>query len=374
MKRTIIFLSCLVFLMVSITACSGTAANPKDNTSDPTGIKEESTGTQQDTEIKPSSGNRSLVVYSPQGGDDRGAWLVERAKKDIDVDIQFLTATGGELSARILAEKENPQADIVLGLVPTVMYQLKAENIFIPYTPQWADGLPDVYKDKDGAFYSFWQTPIVMAYNPEFLTDEQAPQSWLDLAKPEVRGLYNIDSTGAQTVRSYIIGILWNFYDPEEGDVSQEGWDYLSAVFENSREEPIANDSDKWALMSNGDAPLVLSWYGGIKANTAEYNIPVEYVKPTEGTPVVAEAIGIINGTDKEELAQEFVDWFGSAQVMADYAAEFGQAPAHPDAIALCPEEVQNDATMFVAQDIDWEIVSTKLDDWLEKIELEIMQ
>jgi len=360
--------------MVSITACSGTAANPKDNTSDPTGIKEESTGTQQDTEIKPSSGNRSLVVYSPQGGDDRGAWLVERAKKDIDVDIQFLTATGGELSARILAEKENPQADIVLGLVPTVMYQLKAENIFIPYTPQWADGLPDVYKDKDGAFYSFWQTPIVMAYNPEFLTDEQAPQSWLDLAKPEVRGLYNIDSTGSQTVRSYIIGILWNFYDPEAGDVSQEGWDYLSAVFENSREEPIANDSDKWALMSNGDAPLVLSWYGGIKANTAEYNIPVEYVKPTEGTPVVAEAIGIINGTDKEELAQEFVDWFGSAQVMADYAAEFGQAPAHPDAIALCPEEVQNDATMFVAQEIDWEIVSTKLDDWLEKIELEIMQ
>ena len=321
-----------------------------------------------------ASGDRTLIVYSPQADTDRGQWMVDRAKKDANLDVQFLSGTGGEISDRLRAEKQNPQADVVMGLVQTSMYQLKAEDILTPYTPKWTEGLPEVYKDKDSMFHSFWQTPIVLAYNPDFLKAEQAPKNWLDLAKPEVKGLYNIGGTGAQTTRAYLIGILWNFYDPAVGDVTQEGWDYLKAFYENSRAEPVSDASDTWKLMKNGDAPLILSWYGGIKSNCAKNEIPVEFVSPAEGTPVVAEAIGIVKGTKKEDLAKEFIDWFGSAQVMADYAGEFNQAPVHPDAIALCSDEIKADATRFVAQDIDWEIASQKLDSWLEKIELEIMQ
>ncbi len=312
-----------------------------------------------------------LVVYSPQADADRGPWMVERAKQDLGIDVQFLAATGGELSERLRAEKSNPQADVVLGLVQTAMYQLKDEGILAPYIPTWTEGLPEVYKEKEGYFHSFWQTPIVLAYNSDFFTEETAPKGWLDLVNPEYKELYSIGGTGSQTVRVYLIGMLWNYIDPVTGDVSDEGWDFLTEFYANARTLPTGSDS--WALMKDGTLPLVLSWFGGVKSKCELNEIPVEYVKPEGGTPVVAEAIGMVAGTKREELAKQFIEWWGSAEVMSAYAAEFGQAPAHPDAIALCPESVKEDALMFVAQDIDWEVASQKMDEWLQKIELDVM-
>lgn len=312
-----------------------------------------------------------LTVYSPQADADRGPWISDRVKKDLGIDVEFLTATGGELSERLRAEKQNPQADIILGLVQTAMYQLKNEELLMPYTPSWAEGLPEVYKEKEGYFHSFWQTPIVISYNSDFISESDAPKSWLDLTDPKYKEMYNIGNTSSQTVRTFIIGMLWQYYDAASGDISEDGWNFLRDFFLNARTLPTGSDS--WALMKDGTLPLVLSWFGGIQSKCELNEIPVAYVNPDGGTPIVAEAVGIIKGTKNEELAKKFVDWWGSAEVMSDYAAEFGQAPAHPAAIALCPDEVKKDAEMFTAQDIDWEVAAAKLDEWFEKIELEIM-
>ena len=73
------------------------------------------------------------------------------------------------------------------------------------------------------------------------------------------------------------------------------------------------------------------------------------------------------------EKAKAFIEWWGSPETMAAYANEFAQAPAHPDAIALCSDEVKAEAEMFTAQEIDWEVCARHMDDWFVKIELEIM-
>lgn len=312
-----------------------------------------------------------LTIYSPQADTDRGPWIQEKIKEDLGIDVDFLCATGGDISERLIAEKSNPQADVVMGLVQTAMYQLKAEDILTPYVPTWAEGLPEVYKEKDGYFHSFWQTPIVIAYNKDFV--ETPPADWADLIKPEYKDLYNIGNTSSQTVRTYIIGMLWDYFDEETGDISEEGWDFLREFYQNARTLPTGSDTDVWQLMKTGEMPIQLNWFGGVKNNAALNEIPVEYVKPEKGTPVVAEAIGIVNGTKNEDLAKKFVDWWGSAEVMSEYANEFGQAPAHPDAVALCNDEVKADAELFKAQDIGWEVASEKIDEWFEKIELEIM-
>ena len=50
-----------------------------------------------------------LVIYSPQGG-ERAEWIAEQAAA-AGHDIEILNAGGGELFDRLLAEKNNPQAD-----------------------------------------------------------------------------------------------------------------------------------------------------------------------------------------------------------------------------------------------------------------------
>lgn len=322
-------------------------------------------------EEQASNENGKLVVYSPQADADRGPWIEQKVKEDLGIEVEFLGADGADISERLIAEKGNPQADVVMGLVQTAMYQLKAEDVLTPYTPSWAEGLPEVYKEKEGYFYSFWQTPIVIGYNPDYVSNP--PAEWSDLINEEYNELYFIDSTGKQTIRTYIIGMLWNYYDESTGDITEEGWDFLRDLYSNSRTLPTGQDTDIWALMKSGEMPISLSWFGGVKSKCETYEIPVEYVVPENGTPVVAEAIGMINGCKNEELAQMFIEWWGSPETMAAYANEFGQAPVHPDAIAMCNDEVKEDAEMFTAQDIDWEVAAEKQDEWFEKIELEIM-
>lgn len=368
-KLLTVSLSALILLSGCAQTSPGSTANPSETQTTPGTTATE--GSSESAAVP--SGDRTLLVYSTQGSGERGDWIVARAKKDMNIDVQFLSGGAGELADRLRAEKNNPQADVVLGMIQLSSYQLKNEGILLPYTPKWANGLPDVYKDKDGYFCSFWQTPVILAYNPNYISPDKAPKSWLDLDKPEYKDKFNMGNLTSQTTRTYIAGILWNFYDPATGDISQKGWDYLSNVYKNSRSQPVKNADEVWKLMSDGTAPLILSWYGGVKTNTEANNISVQYVTPEKGTPVVAETIAVVKGTKKEALAHEFIDWFGSAQVMADFARQFNQAPAHPDAIALCPDEIKKDATMFQAQEIDWSVAATKMDSWMEKIELEIM-
>ena len=172
-------------------------------------------------------------------------------------------------------------------------------------------------------------------------------------------------------MRTYLIGMLWPYYDAATGDISQEGWDFLTKLYANAYAMPT--DADAWKVYADGTVPITLNWFGGAKAKSAAYNAPIAYVKPADGTPVVAEGIAEVAGTDQEAMAQAFIEWWGKPETMAAYANQFGQAPAHPDAIALCNDAVKADATMFKAQDIDWEVCSKKMDAWFEKIELEIM-
>ncbi len=324
-----------------------------------------------DKETKATKASNSLVIYSPQADSERGEWILNKCKEATGLDVQFLTAGGGELSDRLIAEKKNPQADIVFGLVQTAMYQLKTENIFEPYRPSWANDIPAVYCDKDAQFHCFWQTPIVIAYNTDFYNAQTAPQDWVDLAKPQYKGKYTIGGTSSQTIRSFLIGILWNYYDYNKGDVTDEGWNVLRQIYLNAASAPAGGNT--WTAMKEGTNPLNLSWFGGIKSKTEANEIPVAYVKPVNGTPIVSESIAIIKGTKNLENAKKFVEWFGSPEFMAEYANQFKQAPVHPQAIENCIDEVKEDALMFTAQDIDWEIAATHMFDWLEKIELEIM-
>ena len=187
-------------------------------------------------------------------------YILEAAARELDFDIEILTLGGGELSDRLLAEARNPQADVVFGLVPLSMHQLKNANILAPYTPSWAEGLPAAYRDAEHYFHSFWQTPIVLAYNSDAMSASEAPKSWLDLSGDAYAGRYAVGSTAWQTVRTYLAGIIWRYYDAASGEVAEEGWDFLRTFYENARDYPAGDAYYQEAAA--GTMPLILNWFG----------------------------------------------------------------------------------------------------------------
>ena len=311
-----------------------------------------------------------ITVYTPQG-EERGIWIAEQATA-AGHDIEVLSAGGGELFDRILAEKANPQADVVLGLIDAAMATLKTEGLFQPHVPTWAEGLPANYRDDaDQMVYKFWQTPIVLAYHADAMSAEEAPKSWLDLINPEYEGRYVVGSTAWQTTKSYLVGILVRFAD-EDGNISDEGWEFMQTFYDNA----IVVDGGEalTAAHINGDAVIDLNWFGGVGRLANDVGYTAEMVDTEGGTPFISEGIAIMAGTDQLEASKAFVDWFGSPEFMIAYAEEFGQVPVHPDAISGSPEEVQANATTprLSPQDIDWDAVAPQIDGWMQRIELEI--
>ncbi|MBS7701746.1 extracellular solute-binding protein [Chelatococcus asaccharovorans] len=313
---------------------------------------------------------KPLTIYSPQGGDERGTFIAQKAK-EAGLDVQFLGGGGGELFDRLVAEKSNPQADLVLGLTQPSMYALKAQGMFATFVPTWAAALGPDFKDADGDFHMFWQTPIVLAYKTDGMTGIQVPKSWLDLAKPEYKDKFTVGAINGQTTRMILAGLLWRFTDPKTGEISKEGWDLLKAVYANSRVLP--EGTDYWKTVASGQMPVILSWYGGVVNNAAKNKIPISFVDTEGGTPIVAESVGIIKGTHELEQAKKFVEWFGTPAFMAEYAVRFNQAPAHPEALAKAPEAIRAGVSQFHPQPIDWAVAASKLNGWLENIQLNIM-
>ena len=311
-----------------------------------------------------------LVVYSPQADATRGPYIEAAAEKALGVDIEFISAGGGALHDRVVAEAKNPQADVIMGLTQPGMYSLQIKGLLQPYSPTWKNGLPEAYTTADNSFTMFWQTPIVMAYNPNCMNASQAPSSWLDLTKPKYKNTYIIGGLGSQTTRSYLAGILSNFRNGD--DVSHAGWEHMKTFYANAL--PPMEWADTVKAWGDCTAPIMLNWFGGVLKINKKLNLNFTIIDTDGGTPVIAEGIGIIKGTDKTDLAQRFIEWWGNPAFMAQYANTFGQTPAHPQAVADSNDTVKSYAKMVSAQPIDWLWVTENQGDWLETIELDIKQ
>lgn len=319
---------------------------------------------------KETASSKTVLIYSPQSETDL-SWIREAAKEELDFKIDIMYMGGGDLADRLIAERKRPQADVVFGIVPLSMYQLKNEGLLVPYTPSWTKGLPEAFQDSEHYFHSFWQTPIVLAYNPKYLSPVDAPKSWLDVTKDIYKGKYSIGPTSGQTVRTYLSGIIWRFYDPKSGTVDPACWTFLRKLFENRRSFP-AGDA-YYQEVARGDMPLILNWLGGIELGAQLNNFTVNYINSEGGTPVIAEAIALVKKDTINENAQKFIDWFGSPELQARMSHDLGKAPAHPEALAKAPEAIRANLSLFTPQNIDWGVIAGNIYDWLEKIELEII-
>ncbi len=311
-----------------------------------------------------------LVVYSPQADAKRGDFIKSEATKALGIEVTFLSAGGGTLHDRVVAEGKNPQADVIMGLTQPGMYSLQMKGLLQPYSPPWKQGLPAAYQTADDSFTMFWQTPIVIAYSPKCLPADKVPTAWTDLIKPEYKNTYAIGGLGSQTTRSYLAGILSQYRDGD--DISDAGWETMKTFYANGI------TGKEWADVVKGwsdcSIPIMLNWFGGVFRVANSSGLEFKIVDTEGGTPVIAEGIGIIKGTENLALAQKFVDWWGSPEFMAKYANAFEQTPAHPEAIAKSNDKVKAYAKMVTAQPVDWLWVTKNQSDWLETIELDIME
>ncbi|MCL2200650.1 MAG: extracellular solute-binding protein [Oscillospiraceae bacterium] len=361
-KKALILLV-MISGLVLLSSCAQEQAQPAQTGTQPA---------QADEQQPQTNGQETIVLYSNALSDGRGDWIAERALADLDIVVLQVDGGGVDIANRLVAERDNPQADVLFGFNPMLWWQLEDNDIIVPHTPPWAGEIP-VGNHADGLFHAVILVGNMLIYDQNQIGFGDTPGDWLDLwQNPYFHGRYAVpDALGGSTVQMVLSGIFNRFIDPAGHlGVSAEGWENIAAKFRHG----VSTNQDMAAEISGpSDAVMSQMWSHGIPVREEQFGISAGFASPGVGVPFSIEGVALVNGASNPEAARRFIDWFGQAEVMHDFSAEFGFVPAHPAALEGLPP-FNSVIAGLPHQQIDWDFIAPRMGDWLEHILLNYMQ
>ena len=104
--------------------------------------------------------------------------------KVLDVYDSEATKTTG-LVNRLIAEKDNPRADVFWNSEIGRTIVLKQKGVLDSYVSPLADGIPSQFKDPDGYWTGFAARCRILIYNTDLLKEQDLPNSIFELTQTE---------------------------------------------------------------------------------------------------------------------------------------------------------------------------------------------
>lgn len=313
--------------------------------------------------------NETLVIYSNSLSNGRGDWLKEKAS-EAGFSIELVEIGGAELANRLIAEKNNSIADMVFGLNNLEYTRLKNEDLLAKYEPTWKDEVDMSLGDAEGYYYPIVIQPLVLIGRQGV----EMPKDWTDLVDKKYEGRYAIFGLQGGTSKTILGSIVSRYPDPQ-GDlgVSKEGWEVVKNYIGNS---VIVQGTEDYVsrVINEGDLDYVMMWGSGLLQNQKERDYKFQYMKPEIGVPFVTEQTAILSTTAKKEKAEEFINWFGSAEMQSAWSEKFGTIPANKKSLETVSQDVKEFVQSVKPQDLDWTFISENINSWIEKAELEFMK
>jgi iron(III) transport system substrate-binding protein len=305
-----------------------------------------------------------VVVYSTHGESMLEA-VADAFEAKTGVAVEFINLKG-ELADRIRAEKANPQSDVMYGAPSSVYQELKAEDLFQPFTPTWAAKVAPLFKDKDGYWIGTIQTPVLMFYNTEMITAAEAPKDWKDLADPKYKGMLVFRNALSSSARATYTALLQQY--EKKGELAQ-GWAFLKAVDANTKRY-YGSGSLQFQAVGRKEAAISFAVLNSIVDNQIKNKMPLQTIDAASGSPVITDAIAVIKGAKHPEAAKAFVEFAGSAKVQAMLARKFNRMPTLPDALGEAPAWMAK--IKFKIMDVDWGALASKQSAWMQKWDTEV--
>lgn len=246
-----------------------------------------------------------LTVYTAVEAEDLARYAETFNKTNPDIKINWVRDSTGIITAKLLAERDNPQADVVWGLAATSLLLLKAEGMLEAYAPAGVEKLDAKFVDGDNppAWVGMDAWVAAVCYNT--VEAEKAgltpPTSWQDLTDPMYAGhliMPNPNSSGT----GFLDVSSWLQIFGEEG-----GWEFMDGLHNNIARYTHSG-SKPCKLAAAGEIPIGISFaFRGAKSKAA--GAPLDIIVPSEGVGWDMEATAIVAGTANLEAAQKLVDF-----------------------------------------------------------------
>lgn len=259
---------------------------------------------------------QKLLVYTAIEPEWLPVYRAAFEKDNPDIEITYVRASAGPIAARLLAERDHVQADVVLGLSAIALENIKNKGLLEPYRPKEAEKLnPKMHADDFSWFgMNAWGGSICV--NTDLLAKRGLPMpaSWEDLTLPVYRHQIVMPSPLASST-GYMFFLGWL-----QGFGEKPGWEYFYRLHENMLFY-ASSGARPAAMVAQGEIPIGLSSDAFMKP-FLKYRIPVTTVEPKEGIAWDAEGSALPKGSPHPEAAKRFLDYCAS-EAVGRIAADF---------------------------------------------------
>lgn len=251
--------------------------------------------------------------------------LTKFLSQNTGVEVKTLGLSGGELWARVQAEKPNIGADVIFGFAPGTAILGKREGLWAAYpdAPAWKDIHPR-YKDKDGAYYDLGTSCFVLVGNKDLLAKKnlKMPDTWFDLLDPKWKGEIvmpsPVTSGTAFMINATFLQLLgW-----------EKGWDFMEKLDKNVAQYTRSGNAP---LEHVGRGEYILGLTSDEKVpQRLQQGFPILWTAPKEGLGYEGNIVAIVKGTKQLEAAKKVVDFAGTEKFQR-WLAQFGYLTARDE-------------------------------------------
>ena len=323
MKKKICIALIGALTAAAFAGCSGGGSSQSgETTAETAGSQEAGTETSEGGSAQKADSGE-ITVYTALEDEQVSDYLAKFNETYPDITVNVVRESTGIITAKLIAEKDNPQADLVWGTAASSMMVLDDMGALEPYEPEGCDRiLPQFKSDKEVPTWvgiDAWETAFVV--NTEELKklgmEPEEIKSYENLLDPRLKGQIvmsnpNSSGTGFLTV-SAILQL--------KGKDSEAGWDYLDQLHENIAQY-VHSGSKPAKMAASGECAVGISFgYAGISQR--DKGAPVEVIFPEEGSGWDLEANALMKKEEINPAAYTFLDWVISDEAMDLYRVNY---------------------------------------------------
>lgn len=313
-----------------------------------------------------SGKSKDITLYSPETPDftkELALKYEELHKQKVHVHY----AGTNVLVNQMMAEKDNPKADVWYGGGGILPFEAAVERgILASYIPDFAADWDIVengikMKHEDGKYVGVEIFVLGFAYNPELVTEAEAPKTWEDLLDPKWEGKIQFPNPAASGTATLMV------MDQMMRQGDEKAWEYFEKLVKQANSIPDSGSAPTKAV-SMGEAHIgigfdFMAYEQKAKGESVDFIVP-------DKTPVLVNPVSLIDKGPNAEGGKKFIDFLLSKeaqQIMADWY----HIPINPEVESKTPLTLDKVKASAVDLDIDWVNANYDRvrDEWKEKFQ-----
>ena len=263
----------------------------------------------------PAEEDNTLIVYTSTASNILEI-LEPMAEEKTGLEIEYISMASAECYERVVAEREDPQADVFAAGGPAEVNQ--DLSLFYQYYSPHNDEVPEEYRSKDGYSYIDGGNTSVIIYNTKLCPFEIT--GYQDLLDPRLKGHIAMGNALSSNSAYYQLENMLVDFAKTEGNfdnVDDLGWDFVKQFYENLDGKIVDSSSAVYKGVVSGEYWVACTYdTGALNALTlaGEAGEDVKIVLMKEGIVTKLGGGAIINNCKHLENAKKYVDFITSKE------------------------------------------------------------